>query len=69
MHLKTYLMQYSRESLEDRLSDFNLLCYLPKVLGMPLTEEICRLLHRGQKFPRELQERITKAFSAKGLLS
>eukprot|EP00455_Lapot_gusevi_P038225 TRINITY_DN4282_c0_g1_i2.p1 TRINITY_DN4282_c0_g1~~TRINITY_DN4282_c0_g1_i2.p1 ORF type:complete len:360 (+),score=71.36 TRINITY_DN4282_c0_g1_i2:40-1119(+) len=43
-HLKAHLAQHAREDYHIKLSDFNLLCFLPGVIGQPLTLAICEAI-------------------------
>jgi len=68
--LRQYLQRHKNEEYHDKLSDFNVLCYLPTVLGAGnnLAQRVISAVGAGVKLPAELKVELDRAFSAKKLI-
>eukprot|EP00456_Euglypha_rotunda_P064235 TRINITY_DN5461_c0_g1_i11.p1 TRINITY_DN5461_c0_g1~~TRINITY_DN5461_c0_g1_i11.p1 ORF type:complete len:219 (+),score=24.84 TRINITY_DN5461_c0_g1_i11:114-770(+) len=66
VHMRN-LLRTKQEPYHQKLSDFNVLIYCGKTLGMPLTRRICEGLRTKQAFSSELQGELDRAFSKNNL--
>jgi len=64
---RNYIRTYSQEPYHLKLSDFNLLVYLHKTLGAPLTRQVCQALRTKEPFSTELVSALDRALMEKNL--
>lgn len=66
--LRQYLVKHKAEEYHDKLSDFNVLCYLPAVLGPQLANKIITAVGTGNKLPADLKAELDRTLTAKKLI-
>jgi hypothetical protein len=66
-HVRSHLAMNAQEDYATKLSDFNLLCYLPKVVGTPITLRICDALGKKTPFDKQLREDIDSKLMEKNM--
>jgi len=65
--LRLHLSQYHREEYVRKFSDFNLLCALPSIIGMPLTESICKYVKEKKSLDSQLRDAVDRSLISKNL--
>ena len=66
--VKGWLDEFKDEEYEEKLSDFNLLVNLVKVLGEAVVYGVCDALREGKKLSPETRSQLDSALLEKGLL-
>jgi nuclear protein localization family protein 4 len=68
IHMRSHMAEYTRQPYEQKLADFNLLVYLAKTIGWPLTQEICDSIRDKKGLSKDQREALDRALVAKNLL-
>jgi len=68
LHMRSHMAEQTRQPYEQKLADFNLLVYLSKTIGWPLTQQICDAIRDKKGLSKDQREALDRALVAKQLL-
>jgi len=66
--IKTYMQEYNKQEYEQRLSDFNLLVNLVKVIGETLVLEVCDAIKENRPITAATKSELDRVLLEKNLL-
>jgi len=67
VQFRNHIRTFSQEQYHRKLSDFNLLIFLAKKIGVPLTKQVCQALLTKQPFSQELISALDRSLGEKNL--